>query len=185
MKEICAAGLIVISICFVFSGNVNLAPLDLRLSLPVGRLGLTGLAFAQDIALVEEEINFSLYDLNGDKITLSKFRNKNPAVLFFWTTWCPFCLRELGYLAKIYASLSSDNIGVLAINVQESESKLSRFLKRNPLPFKVLLDSDGSVAYSYGLIGVPTYVLIDKRGEIVFQDNYFPQSDYKSYLIGQ
>ena len=183
VKKICAAGLVMVGILFASSSTVNLVPLDLGLNLPVGRSGLTELAFAQDVVLAEEEINFSLYDLSGDKITLSKFRNKNPAILLFWTTWCPFCLQALRNLNKIYPSLASDNITVLAINIQESELKVSKFLKRNPLLFKVLLDSDASVAYSYGLIGVPTFVFIDKKGEIVFQDNYFPQRNYKDYLI--
>ena len=50
------------------------------------------------------------------------------------------------------------------------------------MAFKVLLDSDAEVAYSYALIGVPTFVLVNKRGEIVFQDNLFPQNTYKEFL---
>ena len=184
MKKICAVILIVAGIYFVFSGAADLVPLGLSSNLPVRGLGLMGLAYAQDAGFGNREINFSLYDLKGNMITLSKFRDKHPAILFFWTIWCPFCIQELRNLNKIYPSLASDNITVLAINIQESELKVSKFLKRNPLLFKVLLDSDASVAYSYGLIGVPTYVFIDKKGEIVFQDNYFPQRDYKDYLIG-
>jgi len=164
MKKICAVILIVAGIYFVFSGA-------------------TDLAYAQEAGIADKEINFSLFDLEGSMITLSEFREENPAILLFWTTWCPFCIQELDYLTGIYGSLSSDNIRVLAINIQESESKVSRFLQRKPLPFKVVLDSEASAAYSHRLIGVPTYVLIDKKGNIVFQDNYFPREDYKDYLI--
>ena len=43
---------------------------------------------------------------------------------------------------------------------------MARFAKTNSLPYKVLIDEDGNVADNYGIIGVPTLILIDKEGYI-------------------
>ena len=163
IKKICAVILIVTGVCFVASGAVNLA-------------------YARDAEGINAEFDFTLRDLDGNSITLSQFRNKKSVVLFFWTTWCPYCLRELRTLNQIHPTLILDDIEVLAINVQESALKVSRFINRNPTALKVLLDYDADVSYSYGLVGIPTFVLIDKRGEIVFQDHYFPQNTYKEFF---
>jgi len=37
-----------------------------------------------------------------------------------------------------------------------------------------LLDERGKVSESYHIIGVPTFVLIDKKGEIVYTGNRYP-----------
>lgn len=126
--------------------------------------------------------DFKLQDLNNNLVTLSSYRDKQPVLLFFWTTWCPFCRKELKALNDMYAQLLKDGIGVLSINIGESSEKVNNFLKKYSLTFKVLLDQDNEVAYSFGLLGVPTYFLINKKGYIVFKDYYFPQGEYKDLI---
>jgi hypothetical protein len=47
------------------------------------------------------------------------------------------------------------------------------------IAFKVLLDQENEVAYAYHIVGVPTYVLIDKKGVIRYKGNSFPGSEIK------
>lgn len=51
--------------------------------------------------------------------------------------------------------------------IMEPAEKVAKFVKANGLPFRTLLDEDGSVAGSFGVVGVPTIVLIDKNGHII------------------
>jgi len=126
--------------------------------------------------------DFNLSDLNNKKVSLSKLRGRS-VVLFFWTTWCPFCRRELKALNNMYADLTKDGIELLAINIEEPAYKVDNFVKTNKFVFRVLLDKDMAVAESYEILGVPTYVLIDKKGHIVFEDHYFPQKEYKDLIL--
>ncbi|MBU1871834.1 MAG: TlpA family protein disulfide reductase, partial [Candidatus Omnitrophica bacterium] len=144
-----------------------------------------GSVFAQEAQVEASLYDFTLKDLDGKEVRLAEFKGKQPVVLFFWTTWCPYCLRELRYLNSIYQNFISDDIVVLSINVQESKAKVKKFISKNPTLLKVLLDSDGVVAYSYRLIGVPTFILINKKGEIVFKDHYFPIETYQRLLSDQ
>ncbi|MBP7215966.1 MAG: TlpA family protein disulfide reductase [Candidatus Omnitrophica bacterium] len=128
--------------------------------------------------------DFSLQDTRQDNVTLSEYKNKNPVLLFFWTTWCPFCQKEIRNLNSQYGSLVKDGFEVIAINVGERADVVESFISSFYLSFRVLLDKDTAVATQYGILGVPTYVLVDKEGKIIFKDNYFPQEEYKA-LIGK
>jgi peroxiredoxin len=102
--------------------------------------------------------------------------------LFFWTTWCPYCRIDLKTINAKYEELSRDGLKVLPINVGEPTNRVKNLLKNYNLVFKVLLDKDAKVAYAYGLSGVPTYVLIDKKGNIVSMGYQFPQKEYKAII---
>lgn len=129
--------------------------------------------------------NFQLQDIYQDIYILSSYKDKQPLLLFFWTTWCPFCQRELSVLNNMYSGLVEDGLEVLSINVGERPDTVRDFVKDYYLAYRVLLDKDTSVSNSYGMLGVPTYVLIDKQGYIVFKDNYFPQRKYKELIATQ
>ncbi len=128
--------------------------------------------------------DFKLQDVYLDSYSLSDFKKKTDLMILFWTTWCPFCQKELKVLNSWLSELSNHNIEVLAIDVGEQMSKIQTYVKNNNLSFKVLIDVDTKVSRSYGVVGVPTYVLIDKEGQIVFRGNYFPEKEYK-ILTGQ
>ena len=124
---------------------------------------------------------FNLLDLKGNKINLSDFKDK-PVILFFWTTWCHFCRKELKVLKDIHPDLRKEGWELLAINIGESSYKVDNFLKNYALTFKVLLDQDTAVVRAYDILGVPAYILIDQKGEIVFKGHYFPEDSYKDLI---
>ncbi|OGX17441.1 MAG: hypothetical protein A3K83_06815 [Omnitrophica WOR_2 bacterium RBG_13_44_8b] len=130
---------------------------------------------------LETAPDFSLQDAGKTTYTLSSYRGK-PVLLFFWTTWCPFCRKEMGELKNIYPQLTQEGWELFTIDIQEPEYKVENFMESHGLTFKLLLDKDGQVAYAYSVLGVPTYVLINKKGEIVFKDNYFPKDTYKKLI---
>ena len=126
--------------------------------------------------------DFKLSDLDNKSFTLSGYKGKQPVIILFWTTWCPYCRDELKKINQMNEELKKDKVEVLAINAGESLSKVSKFIKSYNLTYPVLLDQDGSVSRSYGIFGVPTYVFIDNKGDIRLQENYFPEEEYKKII---
>ncbi len=126
--------------------------------------------------------DFTVQDLNQGSITLSSFRGSKPAMLFFWTTWCPYCREELQALAGRYAGLTQQGLAIIVIDVGESSGRVETFAKRYGFPFPVYLDKDESVARSYDLLGVPTYVLIDKKGTMRSTEHSFPELQIRELL---
>ena len=129
-------------------------------------------------------LDFQLQDLRQNTFTLSSYKEKQPVILFFWTTWCPFCRKELSILKEKYPQLQKDGCELFAIDVEESPYKVENFVKNRALNFKILLDLDAAVAEAFDIFGVPTYIFINKKGKIVYRDNYFPQERYKELISG-
>ena len=148
----------------------------LFISLVVFTLNLTTLSFGQFIPnapfkpVAMPAPDFSLKDLQGKTFTLSKYSGK-PVLLFFGTTWCPSCRAEIPAYKEIYATYSPKGLEVVYIDIGESLKRVARFAKTNSLPYRVLLDQDGDVADRYGIIGVPTLIIIDKDRNI-FNTNH-------------
>lgn len=126
-------------------------------------------------------LDCSLRDMQDKEVTLAGLNGK-PMILFFWTTWCPFCRKEMERLGTRYPEMKASGIEVLAINVDERKGKIEQFLKSHPTQLKVLSDAGGSCADAYGLFGVPTFILVDPYSRIKSITNRFPEKEYKDML---
>ena len=71
------------------------------------------------------------------------------------------------------------NIELLAINIGESANRVRKFTQSFNLSFPVLLDQSSFVSDRYDILGVPTYVIINKAGKIVFIGNRFAKEKLK------
>jgi len=118
--------------------------------------------------------DFQLADLNDKTVSLSDYKDKQAVVLFFWTTWCPYCRTELRKLDAESANLAKNSIALLAINVGEPKYKVEDFVKSHNLNFTVLLDRESAVAEIYELLGVPVYFVVNNSGRIVSMGSRFP-----------
>jgi len=110
--------------------------------------------------------DFNLKDLAGKTHSLSDYNGKT-VLLNFTTTWCPYCIKDIPNLKKIYNGYQDKGFELIAVYIQESDKKVASFVKKHDLPYRVLLDTKGTAAQLYGVRGVPTKVLIDKNGKIL------------------
>jgi peroxiredoxin len=85
-------------------------------------------------------------------------------------------------LNNTYSQLQDGGLRVLAVNVGEPSVKVERFVQDYGLAFSIVLDENARVAEAYQVMGVPTYAIISKEGNLVFKDNYFPGADYKNLI---
>ena len=66
----------------------------------------------------------------------------------------------LNGIAKRYR----DKIEIIGVNIREAKKTVMSFVKDIGIEYKILLDREGQVAKIYGVVGVPTNVLINKEG---------------------
>lgn len=110
--------------------------------------------------------NFKLRHLQSGKVaSLSQFRGK-VVYLDFWASWCGPCRRSLPLLNGLRQELKRSGFEVVAVNLDENINEAKRFLRQFPVNYPVLLDPKGKVANRYGLPGMPTSYLIDKKGKV-------------------
>ena len=108
--------------------------------------------------------DFSLKNLRGEEQQLSVLRGDDPAIIFFWATWCPHCRTSLAELNKNADEIAAKGIQIILVDLGESSNDVEKYLNRNGIAFNVLLDQSGDVAGDYGVQGIPTFVFVNAKG---------------------
>jgi len=112
--------------------------------------------------------NFVLKDLNGNEFKLSD-ENGKVVVMEFLLTTCPVCKSTFPYLINLYNEFKDDSLIVVGIVIDSEDPSAALRLKKDyNIPFPLLLDTiDVNVAY--GVMEVPTIVVVDKEGWIAYE----------------
>ncbi len=121
-----------------------------------------------------ETADFTLPDMAGRPVTLSRVLEKGPVLLVFWASWCPYCNAAVPKINALQADVARGDLQILAPDFRESRETVGAFVRAKGVRYAVLLDSDGAVARKYGVVGIPTYVLIDRRGAVAYRGNELP-----------
>ncbi len=121
----------------------------------------------------EKAPDFTLTDLDGNKVSLSDYKGK-VVMVDFWATWCGPCKKSFPALKKVVGKYKGNpETEFLFINtwerVQDKKKNAKDFIEKNNYPFHVLLDSDNKVVADYGVRGIPTKFMIDKEGFIRYK----------------
>ena len=122
----------------------------------------------EQVPLKLQAEDFTVYDLDGQPVSLSDFLGK-PIVVNFWSTWCEACVDELPLFEKLYAEYGN-SAAFLMINVPMNSAlgeKVKSFIDENGYTFPVYCDSDFSAADAYGVWAMPQSLFINKDGELV------------------
>lgn len=109
--------------------------------------------------------DFSLSDLNGNRVSSKGLQGKN-IYINFWATWCPWCVKELPDIEKVYQKYKDKSLVILAIDLGEDKETVNKFIQQNNYHFNVLLDSVQTVAQRYNISSIPVSIFIDKNGKI-------------------
>jgi thiol-disulfide isomerase/thioredoxin len=89
----------------------------------------------------------------------------------FWATWCGPCKAELPRVKDMYAKYHDKGLEILSVSNDYSQSNLTDFTAKNKMPWPELFDADAAskqhwnpITLGYGINGIPTMFLIDKKG---------------------
>jgi thiol-disulfide isomerase/thioredoxin len=89
-------------------------------------------------------------------------------LLNFWASWCEPCRSELPALEQLVARYHADGLRLFAVNFQEGDAAVRRFVQATNLTLPVLRDANGAAARAMGVNIFPTTVAINARGRAVF-----------------
>jgi thiol-disulfide isomerase/thioredoxin len=114
--------------------------------------------------------DFSLEDIDGEQQALSDYRGK-VIMLNFWATWCPPFRREIPSMESIYQDLGDKGFVVLGVNEFETPDHVFAYTGQLSVfpTFPILFDSDSKVSQLYGVKGLPTTLLLNKQGQVVYR----------------
>ena len=119
---------------------------------------------------------FSLSNILNEPVSLSLLTNK-VVVLDFWANWCGPCKASFPMMKRLLEKYKNDNeVVFLFIDVWEGGApqinleKTKLYMAENNYPFNVLFDVKNKVVTDYKITGIPTKIVINKKGEIINVD---------------
>ena len=121
--------------------------------------------------------NLKLTKLNGRTVTLSEYLKKGPVLINFWATWCSPCKKEMVYLDKFERKYKDEGLSILSISVdsQKSLSHVRSYIRANDYIYDVFLDPNRQVFKKLNGNLMPTNVLIDTEGKVLWRHyGYIP-----------
>ena len=109
--------------------------------------------------------NASFEDADGGILRLDGFGGR-VVLVNLWARWCPPCKEEMPTLAKLQSLQGGEDFQVVTVAIEDVEvpdliEALEELGASNLPPYR---DLDSSLTQELGVIGLPTSVLLDKRG---------------------
>ncbi|MCX2713289.1 protein disulfide oxidoreductase [Mycolicibacterium sp. J2] len=119
-------------------------------------------------ALADDRLQFTGTTLSGAPFNGASLQGR-PAVLWFWTPWCPFCNQEAPNVSKVAAA----NPGVTFVGVaaRSDVSAMQGFVSKYNLGFTNLNDADGSIWARFNVPWQPAYLFVKRDGTSSFVNN--------------
>ncbi len=104
----------------------------------------------------------------GEMRTLEDYQGK-VIVLNFWATWCPPCREEMPSLDRLEANHGGDSLVVMAMSVDRGgENQIREFYDEIAVAsLGVFSDPTQKVSRDFRVLGLPTTIVIDHRGQMV------------------
>jgi thiol-disulfide isomerase/thioredoxin len=88
-------------------------------------------------------------------------------VVDFWATWCGPCRKSIPHWNELVDAFKGQPVQFIAIT-DENEQVVEAFLKKTPIHAWIGLDGLGKPMRDiYGIEGIPTTVLVNKKGIVV------------------
>jgi thiol-disulfide isomerase/thioredoxin len=119
-------------------------------------------------ALADDRLDFAGTTLSGAAFNGKSLQGK-PAVLWFWTPWCPFCNAEAPSVGSVAAA--NPEVTFVGVAARSDVAAMQGFVSKYNLNFTNLNDADGAIWARYNIPWQPAYVFYRADGTSTFVNN--------------
>jgi len=124
--------------------------------------------------------SFTLNARGGSNLSLAQYKGQ-VVMLNFWASWCGPCRQEMPLLENIYKKYNKMGFTLIGVNVEPDSKAAEGFLKETPVSFPVIYDKDSTVSKAYDVSGMPSTVIIDRKGNIRVLHRGYKPGDENEY----
>ncbi len=122
-----------------------------------------------------EAPDIQLVDLGGTKQSFSTIGGKKFTLLVFWASWSNNSAKALKQMEEFYKKYKDLGLSVVGINVERQSidpktvAEIVGVVDKLKLSFPILIDHGLIAFHDYGVIAVPTTVIVDNDKKIKFE----------------
>ncbi|MGY8934242.1 MAG: TlpA family protein disulfide reductase [Flavobacteriales bacterium] len=118
--------------------------------------------------------SFDYENFKGGKTSLEDLKGK-VVYVDVWATWCGPCLREIPALKILEADYHNKNIAFVSLSIDEKKDYnkwRTMITEKNLDGIQLMADNDWKSKFviDYGIKGIPRFIIIDTKGNIVNSD---------------
>lgn len=110
-------------------------------------------------------LDFQVTDLNGEPLSLEKFKGY-VVLLDFWATWCGPCITEMPNVKRTYQKYKNQKFQIIGISLDRGETPLKNYIEKEGIMWPNYYDSSRQVSNTYQVRSIPSTFLIDGNGII-------------------
>jgi thiol-disulfide isomerase/thioredoxin len=111
--------------------------------------------------------DFRLVSLDGETLGPGDYLG-DVLMVDFWASWCGPCRIQHEVLTVLHQEYSGRGVSFLSINSGEPEQVARDFAREHPFAYPVLLDENSAISDRLGVLGLPTLMVVDREGKVVF-----------------
>jgi thiol-disulfide isomerase/thioredoxin len=109
---------------------------------------------------------FSLRDDRGGGVSLEQHRGQ-VVLMNLWASWCPPCRAEMPDLQRLADAYGRSGLVIVGVNEGESPQRARDFADSLGIRFPIWIDTGQRYGRTYAALGLPTTVILDRRGAVV------------------
>ncbi len=113
---------------------------------------------------------------DATKIKLSSLRG-HPVLVIFTATWCQPCKIEAPRITALHAQYKDKGVQFVSVYLDGPTPDVYAFARGLGVDWPINTDGkawENAAARAYGIVGVPTHVLIDKNGKVLQTNVHVP-----------
>lgn len=113
--------------------------------------------------------DFTLLDLNGKEVTLSKIPGKIK-ILDFWASWCGPCRLNNPALKKLYDEFHSKGLEIISVSLDNKKERWEAAVDKDGLNWINVSSLKGwkcDIAKLYNVTAIPAIFLLDEGNHII------------------
>lgn len=134
-----------------------------------------GKAFLKEL---QNRITPNITNQNVPEFTFKTIANKEVSksdlkgryiLLDFWATWCGPCMEQIPAIKEFSDNFSPDKLTIIGISADRDSAAFAQAIKAHNMNWIHTLDRTREMRLTFGVEAIPTILLIDPTGKIVYR----------------